>query len=117
MENARLIIETREALEQQTATAEILRVISGSATDLQPVFEAIVERPIKRCEADFTAVARFENGVLRLVAVSNLMPEEAVAFHSLFPRLHVCHGKGLRRMPSCKCRRCAGRPGLRPTHP
>ena len=86
IENARLLTEQREALEQQTATAEVLRVISGSATDLQPVFEAITERAAKLCEAEFSAVARFEEGLLRLVAVSNLLPDEARAFHSLFPR-------------------------------
>ena len=86
IENARLLTEQREALEQQTATAEVLRVISGSATDLQPVFEAITVRAAKLCEAEFSAVARFEEGLLRLVAVSNLLPDEARAFHSLFPR-------------------------------
>jgi PAS domain S-box-containing protein len=87
MENARLITETREALDQQTATAEVLRVISGSATDVQPVFEAIIARAGKLCEAEFSAVARFDNdGLLRLVAVSNLSADEAKAFHSLFPR-------------------------------
>ena len=78
--------ETRQALDQQTATAEVLRVISGSATDVQPVFEAITARAAKLCEAEFSAVARFEDGLLRLVAVTNLLPDEAKAFHSLFPR-------------------------------
>ena len=78
--------ELREALDQQTATAEVLRVISGSATDVQPVFEAITARAAKLCEAEFSAVARFEDGLLHLVAVSNLLPDEAKAFHSLFPR-------------------------------
>ncbi len=78
--------ELREALDQQTATAEVLRVISGSATDVQPVFEAITARAAKLCEAEFSAVARFEDGLLRLVAVTNLLPDEAQAFHSLFPR-------------------------------
>ena len=64
----------------------MLRVISGSATDVQPVFEAITARAAKLCEAEFSAVARFEDGLLRLVAVSNLLPDEAKAFHSLFPR-------------------------------
>jgi GAF domain-containing protein len=86
MENARLITETREALEQQTATAAILRVISNSPTDVQPTFDAIVASAATLCEAEFSAVVRFEDGLLHLVATNNLSANEAAAFYSLFPR-------------------------------
>ena len=75
-----------EALEQQTATAEILRLISSSPSDVQPIFDAIVERAARLCEAGFSAVARLEDGLLHLVAINNMVPGEAEAYHSLFPR-------------------------------
>ena len=78
--------ELSDALERQTATAEVLGVISTSPTQVQPVFEAMVARAAQLCEAHFSAVARFEDGLLHLVAINNLSREETEAFHTLFPR-------------------------------
>jgi two-component system, NtrC family, sensor kinase len=80
------IAERDEALAQQVATSEILGVISRSPTDIQPVFDAIVRSAAKVCEAEFSAVARLDEGLLHLVALHSMSPKESAAFYSLFPR-------------------------------
>ena len=68
IENARLFGEMREALEQQTATAQILRVISESPGDLDPVFRAILERATALCDAQLGIVFRWDGERYHVVA-------------------------------------------------
>jgi signal transduction histidine kinase/predicted transcriptional regulator with HTH domain len=68
IENARLFNETKSALEQQTAISEILRVISSSPTDVQPVLEAVAQRAASLCKAPFARVMVIEGDTLRSVA-------------------------------------------------
>jgi len=72
--------ELQQALEQQTATADILRVISGSPTDTQPVFDAILESATRLCEAQTGILFRYEDGVYHPLALRIPDPRNAALF-------------------------------------
>ncbi len=85
IENVRLFNETRQSLERQTATAEILKVISASPTDVQPVFDAIA-RSAQRLIYGFSAiVTRVVDGQLHLVALTTLDPSQDDALRRRYP--------------------------------
>jgi GAF domain-containing protein len=93
IENVRLFreLETRnhdltEALEQQTATSEILRVISRSQTDVQPVFDSIAQAALELCGASVASVAKIEGELIHLVALANVQSQGAEAMRRVFPR-------------------------------
>jgi GAF domain-containing protein len=84
IENARLLNELRESLEQQTATSEVLRVISSSPGELEPVFQAVLENATRICDAKFGALFLCERDGFRTVALHNAPPAFAEAMSSVF---------------------------------
>ena len=79
IENVRLFNETREALERQTATSEILRVIAGSPTEIQPVLDTIAENAARVCGANDAVIYRIEQGeVTHIVAAYGPIPKRRV---------------------------------------
>jgi class 3 adenylate cyclase/putative methionine-R-sulfoxide reductase with GAF domain len=86
IENARLLGELRESLQQQTATSEVLRVvISRSATDLQPVFETIAHNSVHLCGATYGIVYRFDGEMISFVAHHNLDQAGIDTVNQMFP--------------------------------
>jgi hypothetical protein len=79
IENARLLNELRQSLEQQTATADVLQVISRSTGDLEPVFATMLQKAVSICDAGFGNIWRVEGDGLRIVATHNTPPVFAEA--------------------------------------
>ncbi len=93
IENVRLFTELQarnkelsEALEQQTATSEILRVISSSPTDVQPVFDVIIRNAVQLCGAVWGMIWRYDGDLVDLVGLHNLPTDEVEELRRQFPR-------------------------------
>jgi signal transduction histidine kinase len=88
IENVRLFNETKDALERQTATAEILAIVSQSTADTQPVFQAIADRGVRLCAADTASVLlRGEDETFTDRATSGATPEELERFIGYWQQL------------------------------
>jgi GAF domain-containing protein len=85
-EVVRLTRELNEARELQAATAEVLRVISISPHDIQPVFDTIAENAARICQGQFAFVSRFDDELLRFGACHGLTPEGLEALRRVYPR-------------------------------
>jgi signal transduction histidine kinase len=98
---ARAQRERDEALEQQTATSEVLQVISSSPGELEPVFEAMLANAVRICDAKFGVLLLCESGGFRTVALHNAPPVFAEE-RRRNPLIHPAPGTGLRTLADTK---------------
>ena len=98
IENTRLLSELRKSLQQQTATADVLKVISSSPGDLKPVFQTMLENATRLCEAHFGVLSLCEGDAFRVVAMHNAPP----AFADLRRREPVIRPGPMARMAATK---------------
>ncbi|MGB7078390.1 MAG: GAF domain-containing protein [Xanthobacteraceae bacterium] len=101
IENTRLLSELRESLEQQTATADVLRVISSSPGDLQPVFDAILKNATRICHAKFGQLYLAEKGVYRAGAMYNV-PPDYLEFRRIQPLVSMAGDSAMGRVAATK---------------
>jgi two-component system, NtrC family, sensor kinase len=85
IENTRLLTELRESLQQQTATSDVLKVISSSLNDLKPVFETIGQRAEKLCDAEISAISMVDGDQIRLVSINGVTKEGVEAVRLVYP--------------------------------
>ena len=88
IKNARLLNELRQSLEQQTATADVLQVISRSPGDLEPVFATMLEQAVRICDASFGSMVLLDGDMFRRVAIHNA-PREFMDFHESRPTVRL----------------------------
>src|SRR5262249_24474303 len=85
IENARLLNELRESLQQQIATSDVLKVISGSLNDLKPVFETIGQRAENLCDAEISVISMVDGDQIRLVSINGVSEEGVEAVRRVYP--------------------------------
>ena len=105
IENARLLGELRQSLEQQTATADVLRVISASPGELDPVFNAMLENATRICDAEYGILFSYDGRLFNKIAARNVpkslldfieqrgafLPPPETALHDMLTTRNVAH--------------------------